>query len=165
MLPRQLIRVRLEQEALSSGAADANYPRGYWSSPGAHACFEGDVEALSLLHRFGLNLEQKVEWLLQPSPSFTYAHAAAFNGNANVLTFMRQRVRPSVFLAADGDGSNPLHTLMESSRNLQTARVVEIRPRLSAEMESPAQPLGGAARARRREIGRDAPRSIGMHRD
>ncbi|EOD28217.1 hypothetical protein EMIHUDRAFT_114254 [Emiliania huxleyi CCMP1516] len=80
-------------EALSSGAADANYPRGYWSSPGAHACFEGDVEALSLLHRFGLNLEQKVEWLLQPSPSFTYAHAAAFNGNANVLTFMRQRAR------------------------------------------------------------------------
>ena len=44
MLPL-LIRVRLEQEALSSGAADANYPRGYWSSPGAHACFEGDVEA------------------------------------------------------------------------------------------------------------------------
>ena len=94
MLPRRLICVRPEQEALSSGAADANYPRWYWSSPGAHACFEGDVEALSLLHRFGLNLEQKVEWLLQPSPSFTYAHAAAFNGNANVLTFMRQRVRP-----------------------------------------------------------------------
>jgi len=117
-------RLALIEEALSSGAADANYPRGYWSSPGAHACFEGDVEALSLLHRFGLNLEQKVEWLLQPSPSFTYAHAAAFNGNANVLTFMRQRVRPSVFLAADGDGSNPLHTLMESSRNLQTAELL-----------------------------------------
>ena len=54
----------IEARPLSSGAADANYPRGYWSSPGAHACFEGDVEALSLLHRFGLNLEQKVEWLL-----------------------------------------------------------------------------------------------------
>jgi len=120
----QAERLALIEEALSSGAADANYPRGYWSSPGAHACFEGDVEALSLLHRFGLNLEQKVEWLLQPSPSFTYAHAAAFNGNANVLTFMRQRVRPSVFLATDGDGSNPLHTLMESSRNLQTAELL-----------------------------------------
>jgi hypothetical protein len=82
------------------------------------------VEALELLHRFGCNLEQKLEWLLQPNPSFTFVHAAAFNGNRNVLDFLRPRVRPAAFLAIDGDGSNALHTLMESSREPRTAELL-----------------------------------------
>jgi hypothetical protein len=117
-------RLALIEEALTGGCADPNYPRWYWSSPGAHACFEGDVEALELLHRFGCNLEQKLEWLLQPNPSFTFVHAAAFNGNRNVLDFLRPRVRPAAFLAIDGDGSNALHTLMESSREPRTAQLL-----------------------------------------
>jgi len=117
-------RLALIEEALTGGCADPNYPRWYWSSPGAHACFEGDVEALELLHRFGCNLEQKLEWLLQPQPSFTFVHAAAFNGNRNVLEYLKPRVRPSAFQAVDGDGSNALHTLMESSRELRTAELL-----------------------------------------
>ena len=117
-------RLALIEEALVSGCADPNYPRWYWSSPGAHACFEGDVGVLALLHRYGCDLEQKLEWLLQPKPAFTFVHAAAFNGNRKILEFLRQRVRPGVFLAVDGDGSNALHTLMESSRDLGTAELL-----------------------------------------
>ena len=57
-------RLALIEEALTGKCADPNYPRWYWSSPGAHACFEGDVDVLALLHRFGCNLEQKVRYRL-----------------------------------------------------------------------------------------------------
>lgn len=117
-------QLALIEEALTSGCADPNYPQWYWSSPGAHACFEGDVQALQVLNRFGCNLEQKLEWLLQSEPKFTFVHAAAFNGNSNVLEYLRPRVRPETFLALDADGSNALHTLMESSRELRTAELL-----------------------------------------
>ena len=115
-------RLALIESALANGNADPNYPRWYWSCPAAHCCFEGDVEALALLDKYGCDLEQRIEWVLQPEPRFTLVHAAAFNGNRKVLEFLRPRVLPGTFRSTDAEGSTPLHTLLESSRDLDSAR-------------------------------------------
>lgn len=123
-LPGVSKRARLEliEDVLASGCADPNFPRTYWCTPCAHACFEGDCEALELLHRYGANLTQRVEWLCQDAPAFSLPHAAAFNGNLNVLRFLEDKVPRALLASVDADGSNPLQTLLESSCDLQTAR-------------------------------------------
>ena len=115
-------RLALIEAALASGCADPNYPRLYWSGPAAHACFEGDVEALALLDTYGCDLSQRVEWVLQPSARFSLVHAAAFNGNKAILEYLLPRVPAELARSVDADGSNALHTLLESSRDLETAR-------------------------------------------
>jgi len=115
-------RLGLVEDVLASGCADPNFPPIYWGGPAAHACFEGDVAALDILRKDGCNLKQKFEWLKQEEPTFSLAHAAAFNGNVEVLKYLRRFLPPSFFQTVDSTGSNPLHTLLESSRDLETAR-------------------------------------------
>ena len=115
-------RQELIEDVLASGCADPNFPPIYWGGPAVHACFEGDVAALDALRQAGCNLQQKVEWLLQDAPLFSLVHAAAYNGQKEVLVYLRQYMPPSFFRECDAEGSNALHTLLESSRDLSTAR-------------------------------------------
>lgn len=123
-LPTVSKRARLEliEDVLASGCADPNFPRTYWSAPCVHACFEGDVEALELLFAYGANLTQSVEWLCQEEPGFTLVHAAAFNGHLGVLEFLNGKVPRRLFNVLDGDDSNPLHTVLESSCDMDAAK-------------------------------------------
>ena len=115
-------RLDLIEDVLASGCADPNFPPSYWGGPAVHACFEGNIEALDALRTAGCDLRQRVEWLLQEAPLFTLIHAAAYNGQVGVLEYLRQYLPPSAFRQLDGEGSNPLHTLLESSRDMDTAR-------------------------------------------
>ena len=115
-------RQELIEDVLASGCADPNFPPIYWANPALHACFEGDVAALDALRQAGCDLRQRVEWLLQEAPEFSLVHAAAYNGQVEVLRYLRQYMPPSFFRITDAEGSNPLHTLLESSRDMATAR-------------------------------------------
>ena len=112
----------LIEDVLASGCADPNFPPIYWGGPAVHACFEGDVIALEALRVAGCDLRQRVEWLLQERPLFSLVHAAAFNGQVEILRYLRRYMPPSFFREVDAMGSNPLHTLLESSRDMDTAR-------------------------------------------
>ena len=90
--------------------------------PATHAAFEGDIAALDALRSAGCDLRQRSEWLLQDEPRFSLVHAAAFNGQLEVLKYLREYMPPSFFRETDATGSNPLHTLLESSRDMATAR-------------------------------------------
>ena len=122
-LPGISKRARLEliEDVLASGCCDPNFPAPYWSAPCIHASFEGDVEALALLYKYGADLTGKVYWLCQAEPKFSLAHAAAFNGNLKILKWLKGKVPASLFRSVDGDDSNPLHTALESSCDLDTA--------------------------------------------
>jgi hypothetical protein len=113
-------RLALIREVLEAGA-DPNFPEKYWSCPAAHACFEGDLAALQLLKEFGCKLDQKFEWVLQPEPAFSLMHAAAFNGHPEIISYLGEHLPESAWHELDSGGSNPLHTVMESSRDLETA--------------------------------------------
>ncbi len=115
-------RLSLLQDVLSSGCADPNFPPIYWSNPAVHACFEGDVNALDALRANGANLRQRFEWVLQDEPLFSLAHAAAFNGQEKILRYLRTLQPPSFFREVDATGSNPLHVVLNSSRDMGSAR-------------------------------------------
>ena len=115
-------RFELLEDVLASGCADPNFPPIYWGGPAVHATFEGDVSALEALRRAGCDLRQRFEWVLQDEPRFSLVHAAAFNGQVEVLKYLRQFLPPSFFRELDAEGSNPLHTLLDSSRDMETAR-------------------------------------------
>ena len=87
-------------------APTPNFPPIYWGGPAVHACFEGDVAALDALCQAGCNLLQRVEWLLQDAPKFSLVHAAAYNGQVEVLRYLRQTMPPSFFRECDAEGSN-----------------------------------------------------------
>ena len=73
-----------------------------------HACFEGDVVALEMLRQAGCNLRQRLEWLLQDAPRFSLVHAAAFNGQLEVLQYLREHLPPSVFREVYLPPSSPI---------------------------------------------------------
>ena len=113
----------LIEEVLVSGKADPNFPSKYWGSPAVHAAFEGDVDALKMLRCHGCDLSACCEWLLQDEPLFSLVHAAAFNGQLDVLRYLHENEHTKpLFQAVDADGSNALHTLLESSCDLEAAR-------------------------------------------
>ena len=120
----QAERLGLLEDVLSSGCADPNFPPIYWSTPAVHACFEGDVVALEALRAAGCNLRQKFEWVGQDEPLFSLVHAAALNGQENVLRYLRGYFPPSFFQESDAAGNNGLHTLLESSRDIGTAKLL-----------------------------------------
>ena len=101
-------RHELLRDVLASGCADPNFPPTYWGGPAMHACFEGDVVALEMLRQAGCNLRQRLEWLLQDAPRFSLVHAAAFNGQLEVLQYLREHVPPSVFREVYMPPSSPI---------------------------------------------------------
>ena len=101
-------RLELLKDVLASGCADPNFPPTYWGGPAVHACFEGDVVALEMLRQAGCNLRQRLEWLLQDAPLFSLVHAAAFNGQLEVLQYLREHLPPSVFREVYLPPSSPI---------------------------------------------------------
>ena len=112
----------------------------------------------------GGDLAQRCEWLLQEEPLFTLVHAAAYNGQVEVLRYLRQHMPPSFFREVDAEGSNALHTLLESSRDMDTARfLLEVgvdgfavnklgRSPLSMAIEVNAERDGGSVWTHGREV-------------
>lgn len=113
-------RRALVRDVLADGA-DPNFPPLYWATPTVLACLNGDVEGLDLLRAAGADLTGTVEWAVQQRPAFNLVHAAAFNGRAKVLEYLSKHVPIQLFTAMDAEGCNPLHVLLESSRDPEAA--------------------------------------------
>jgi len=104
-----------------SHGADPNIPGPYWASPAVLACLAGDKAALRLLKMSGCTLKDRVEFGTQARPAFTLVHAAALNGHRQILEWLDETLPSSYLSEADVEGNTPLHTVLQYSRDFESA--------------------------------------------